>query len=287
VIVNIEGNRLVGRPGTGTIYQNNQAVDKFSYYCSSDTSCEGYIDPINKLKPGNYTASIFAGAVESNRFPFVFQYGSGYVPGSDGAPTSGNAHPAGTNVRAPNGVVYYINTQGLRMPYASAGAYRSYKFNTWENLVQANSADLALPIKTYQDAAGNTKTSFRLHREGSLVNDKGTVYLISNGSRHGFASDKVFRGLGFSYKNVYPGDTSYMATSSVIDSINRAHFAGMIINDNGTIYLLDDSGKYGIPSVAVLDRIGYWLTDAVPANSYDKQLPLHFNFDANFINNPD
>lgn len=71
--------------------------------------------------------------------------------------------------------------------YTSPGAFLSYKFNSWDKVATANSADLAL----------NVSSDYLAPRNGSLINDKGTIYIITHRARVGFASEAVFKGLGY------------------------------------------------------------------------------------------
>lgn len=190
-------------------------------------------------------------------------------------PGFGTPHSEGTNVLGSDGTVYRIVGSGLaesRSPYTSAGAFLSYKFNSWATTVGANTADLILPITTYTPT-GSTETTVAYipPRSGALINDHGTVYLITGGGRAGFTTEAVFKGLGFSFSNVYPGDTSFIGLNyEPINSINLKHHDGVLINDNGTLYVMRNGFRVGFPSMQVLDSWGYWVTDAVPANSYDR-----------------
>ena len=126
----------------------------------------------------------------------------------------GEAHAAGANISL-DSVVYRIEVGGSRSPFTSAGAYRSYKFNTWGNAFPGTTGDKALPLTTYTPSGSTeTKTYFIPPRNGSLINDNGTVYLIIGGLRAGFTSEAVFKGLGYSFSNVYAGDTSFMVYRS-------------------------------------------------------------------------
>ncbi len=190
-------------------------------------------------------------------------------------PTTSNAHPVGSNVKGVDGTVYFISAGGSRSPYTSAGAFLSYKFNNWGAVAEANTDDMNLPLTTYAVSPDNTlATYFIPPRNGSLINDHGTVYLITNGQRAGFTSSAVFTGAGYSFSNVYSGDTSFMVTLPPISSADRAHSDGTLINDQGTLYVIKGGSRLGFPSMAVLESWGYWTSDAVPANSYDRNLPM-------------
>lgn len=192
------------------------------------------------------------------------------------------AHSAGTNVLAPDGTVYFIRTNNTvlpdsdlwktKMPYTSAGAFTSYKFNSWDTVVAANADDLALPNATNSTSTFTGPARFAQPRPGALINDNGTVYLVTEG-KAGFTNEAAFKGMGYSYKNVYPGDTSFLIPDGGISTDQCRHLHGSLVNDNGTLYLMLYMTKLGVPTMAVLDSWGYWLEDAVPANSFDRLVP--------------
>lgn len=175
---------------------------------------------------------------------------------------AGEKHPEGTNVLGSDGTVYRMMGDG-RNAYTSAGAFTSFKFNTWATLVPINSFDSSLPVG-----------AFIAPRNGSLILDNKTVYLITLGQRIGFATESAFKGMGYSYSNVYPGDTSFMTSLAPINSTDQAHPQGTLINENGTLYVIGNNSKVGMPSMTVLESWGYWVTDAVTANKYDIALPV-------------
>jgi hypothetical protein len=179
------------------------------------------------------------------------------------APLAASAatHAAGTNVVS-NGTVYFLDGTTKR-PYTSAGAFLSYGFNSWSGVVQASAEDLALPTG-----------SFVPPMDGSLINDKGTVYIITNGQRAGVTSAQNFLGMGYSFSNVMDGDTSFMASTALVNSTAVQHPVGTLVNDNGTVFLITASGKMGIPSLSVFNSWGYSFKNVVAANSYDKALPM-------------
>ncbi len=184
-----------------------------------------------------------------------------YAPSS---PVAGTDIP-GTNISS-NGTVYMITTDGQRRPYTSAGAFLSYGFNSWTNVVPASSVDLALP-------AGN----FIPPRDGKIIcsdngSDKGTCYLITNSQKAAFANAAVFKGLGFNFSNSVNGDISFLPSAPTISNASQAHSAGVLINLNGTIYLVGDNGLLGIPDMNTLTSWGYSLTDSVKANAADSAM---------------
>jgi hypothetical protein len=165
-------------------------------------------------------------------------------------------HPAGTNITA-SGIVYFLDGSSRR-PYTSAGAFSSYGFNTWSGLQIANASDLNLP-------SGN----FVPPMDGSLINDHGTVWVISKGQKWGFTNSNAFNGLGYSWSNVITGDASFLPTGGNISLAAQAHPIDTVINDNGTDYLITSKGKVGIPSQVVFASWGYSDAKVVTANSFD------------------
>jgi hypothetical protein len=240
-------------------------------YTNTPTGLGAGIDP-SGLSVGQYNTSIkISGSFPGS--PIVIPVSltiSAKTPG----PTNGPAHANYTNVVGPDGTVYRIE-YGARYPYTSAGAFLSYGFNTWSTVLPATTGDLALDLPTYTPSGSTqSRTYFIPPRNGSLINDNGTVYLITNGLRTGFASSQAFLGLGYSFVNAQPGDTSFMVTLAPINSSAMAHPDGTLINDNGTIYLLKNNYRMGFPSMAVFYSWGLKLNEVVPANSYDRSAPV-------------
>ncbi len=218
------------------------------------------------LTAGNYNVSVINSNGESATVPLTVKTTTVTPSTVD----TGVQHSIGTNVLGTDGTVYRIVEGNYRSPYTSAGAFTSYKFNTWVTTVTANAKDMKLPLSTYTpNGASTTATYFIPPRNGALINDKGTVYIITGGLRAGFASESAFKGLGYSYSNVYPGDTSFMVSMDPIKSASQKHPNGTLINDKGTIYVMQNGYRVGFPNMDILESWGYWVTDAVPANAYD------------------
>ena len=175
------------------------------------------------------------------------------------------AHSAGTNVIS-NGTIYMITDDGQRRPYTSAGAFLSYGFNSWGVVVPAAPEDMALP-----------EGKFIPPRDGNIVcsdrgTDKGTCYLITNSKRAAFVSGQIFKDLGFSFAKALTGDVSFLEADANISASTEQHRAGVLINRNGTIYLVSPDGLMGIPSLEVLGSWGYVFEDAVKAVNADAVL---------------
>jgi hypothetical protein len=212
-------------------------------------------------------ANLFTSDVVENNITVTV--GSATLPAVPLASVGTTSHPNNTNVIS-NGTIYLI-TSGMREPYTSAADFLSYGLNSWATVQPANTADLALPIQSVTLPGTSTTRSFYVApRNGSLINDNGTVYLITNGLRVGFSSAAVFTGLGYSFTNVASGDTSFLTALAPLNSSTIAHPDGTLINDNGTIYIMQNGYRMGIPSADVFKSWGMKSNEVVKANSYDK-----------------
>ncbi len=183
-------------------------------------------------------------------------------------------HAVGTNIKTADGTVYTISSDGTRRPYTSAGAFLSYGFNFWSNVVLASQEDLYLPVG-----------SFIPPQDGKVIcsdrgTDQGTCYLISQSKKVGFPSEYVFKNQGFSFSNALYGDVSFIVLDSPLslsDSYSR-HRAGTLINKDGTIYLSNGDGTVmGIPNLGIFNSWGFKFTDVVPANNSDLPLSVTSN----------
>ncbi len=249
------------------------ATDTLPAYPGSPSGIGASADVTN-LAVGTYTTAIyirgnFAGAA------LVFPITLTVAPA--GTPLPGNqAHPDGTNILTSGGTIYRI-ILGARQPYTSAGAFLSYGYNTWAGVVPANSYDLALPI----GSAGTGGVAFIPPRDGSLIKDHGTVYIISDGYRVGFTSAEVFLGLGYSFADVLDGDTSFLTTLTPINTSQMAHSSGTVINDRGTICIIESvfraqgtPGRRCFSNLSDMNSWGIKASDMVTANNFDQGLQI-------------
>ena len=91
-------------------------------------------------------------------------------------------HPNGSLVLS--GSTIFRIMDGSRQGFPSANVFLSNGYE-WDNVVPANSVDLAL-----------SQGANLMLRDGTLVNDGGTVYIISNGQERGLSLVAGFSGLG-------------------------------------------------------------------------------------------
>jgi len=111
-------------------------------------------------------------------------------------------------------------------------------------------------------------------KEGSLLNDKGTIYIIENGKKKGFTNFKAFSGLGYNLNNAIQADTSNILEAGVITSANQRHTRGVLILDKGAVYYLGQDLRYPFPSEEVFRSWDNDFKDVVKANSFDLALTL-------------
>jgi hypothetical protein len=179
------------------------------------------------------------------------------------------AHGAGSVVKTSDGTVYFINSNNHRAAFTSAGAFLTYGFLSWSQVVDANTDDLALAADP-----------FIAPRDGSIfcaTSTKGTdvageCALITGGMKAAFTSASVFSGQGYSFARAQYGDSSFLAKTSNIDNAGAAHRQGALVNQSGTVYLVGTSTLLGIPSVDVFNSWGYSFADVVPANAADMSM---------------
>jgi hypothetical protein len=191
---------------------------------------------------------------------FVFAASSPHNP----AVLGDSVHAPGTNIFDPHSAtIYFISPIGTRRPYTSIGNFSSYGFNNFPGIKTATAGDLALPIGTFMPPAN-----------GSLINDNGTIYLITHEKKAAFTSATVFNALGYSFANVIAGDVSFVPAVAAISDSNSAHLANTLISDQGTIYYMECNGRFGIPSTDVFHSWGFHFKNAVPANTFDIALEI-------------
>ncbi len=175
-------------------------------------------------------------------------------------------HPAGTNIKTPDGTVWFINSVYQRQAYTSAGAFLSYGFNNFSSVVNTNASDYELMVDNFiPPADGKIICSDRGF-------DRGTCYLISQGDKAGFTSEAVFTGLGYKFSRALYGDVSFLPTSGVISDSSAPHRDGTLINRQGTVAYVYAGGYLSFPSIEVFNSWGFSFEDVVPANKADSDM---------------
>jgi hypothetical protein len=207
--------------------------------------------------------------------------GSGSVPSTPSTPTTPPetppvippipvvGHPVGSLIKDATGTIFMIAKDGTvvsRRPYTSAASFLSYKYNSFSAVQDANAVDMSL-------AAG----SFIPPRDGSIIcsdrnADKGTCYVISEGTKRGIVSEAVFKSFGYKFQDALTGDVSFLPVGSVIAAADQAHPVGTLVLNGSTLQIVSPTGLFGIPSVEVLQSWGFSISDQLASNTYDRSL---------------
>jgi hypothetical protein len=183
--------------------------------------------------------------------------------------TAGAANaPAGALVQDSSGTIFFVTDNFQRRPFTSAGAFYSYGFLSFSQVVSTTA---------YSNFYTLPESSFIPPRDGSIFcasQTKGTdvageCALITGGQKASFTSEAVFKGLGFSFARAQYGDSSFLAKTSNVDNTTSAHRPGVLVNLNGTVYLVGSSSLLGIPSLEVFNSWGYSFADSVSGNAAD------------------
>ena len=122
-----------------------------------------------------------------------------------GAPIADSAlpHPEGALVLQSNGTVWWV-LGGTRQGFESTAVFNTYGFS-WSKIVSANAADLAL-----------AEGSLVKFRDGTLVLDGSTYYLISDGKKKAFSSATDLTNRGYKTSNAISASLSaYVSGGSV------------------------------------------------------------------------
>lgn len=118
--------------------------------------------------------------------------------------SSSETHPEGALVLESIGTVWWIR-DGVRMGFESEAVFRTYGF-TFSRVVVANTADMGLPE--------GSRVKFR---DGTLVNDNGAVYVISDGKKIGFRTMNALTSRGYQIDNSISAQLNNYDTGQVLD----------------------------------------------------------------------
>ncbi|MEZ4180397.1 MAG: phosphodiester glycosidase family protein [Candidatus Doudnabacteria bacterium] len=152
----------------------------------------------NQQKKGFASAEVFLGL--GYKFENVFSANLVDVPFAKLIDNSDQAHSNGIFVIDQEGRVWYLE-QGQRRPVPNPQTLFSYNL-TFDQLIPANQADLNLP-------EGATLG----FNSGSLINDQGTVWIVSENNKSSFDSAECFLSFGFNFAQLYIGSTEQLQTN--------------------------------------------------------------------------
>ncbi len=121
------------------------------------------------------------------------------------------------------------------------------------------------------------------YNNGQLISENGTIYIVYQNTKVGFANAAAFLGLGFKFKDVTPATNSGLTISpKVIITADGGHSRGTWILSGKTIYFVSPTGLIPVADWNIFLNNGGQAGYIVKANSYDlamKKLPLLTNND--------
>lgn len=130
----------------------------------------------------------------------------------------------------------------------------------------------ATPPVTPPDNTQSPVTNSTIYESGTLVNDRGTIYVILRREKIPFTDMKAFTGLGYSTSYVINGDVSgypLPPNGYNLHSDRQDHAWGTWLDYSGTIYYSDPTGLIGVPSWDVFLANGGKSQYIIKANAAD------------------
>jgi predicted outer membrane repeat protein len=98
------------------------------------------------------------------------------------------------------------------------------------------------------------------HRNGTLILDGSTVYLIKDGQRFGFRNPEEYQSYGYNFSQVVPASGSDKNLKFLPENILKAMVGTLVLDqsDGKTVYMIGDNfTKRGFVSAAVFKALGY------------------------------
>lgn len=113
------------------------------------------------------------------------------------------------------------------------------------------------------------------YKNGKLIKEGATIYIVYKNTKSGFKNMSVFWGLGYKSSNVASVyDTGLVDSGYVVNSTKIAHPWGSWLKSGNTIYFAHELGLIPISSWEVFVNNGGESGNIVPANIYDFQRPI-------------
>jgi subtilisin family serine protease len=143
-------------------------------------------------------------------------------------------YPNGALIRTANSGVYIIK-QGFKRPIIDPIIFLSYYYRWQDILVISQTNFDAIP----------TGDALPL-REGFLIANKNTVYVIEQGMKRPIVSPSVFLGLGYKWGNIYFPSESVLnnhPTGALLSDINQPPNGSVVYAEGTGAYLIDNGKK--------------------------------------------
>lgn len=162
---------------------------------------------------------------------------------------NGSNFPNGILLKATNNPKVYYIENGKRRPIESPNMLRS-QFR-WEDLV------VSTPVEVDSIPMGAEMT----YRDGSLLSNRGAVYVISDGTRRPIESASTFLQKGYKWSNVIAVSDAELAPHPQGDMLTAAdkHPNGsLLLRPGGEVYTIKNGKRRYIPSPLIFEARYRW-----------------------------
>lgn len=122
--------------------------------------------------------------------------------------------------------------------------------------------------------SGSCVLGANTYANGTLISENGTVYIVYKNSKSAFGNPEAFLGLGYSFGNVWPVNSSVPFSGYVVNSKNSPHPWGSWVKSGSTVYFVHDTGLIPVPDWNNFLNNGGQASLIVMANSWDLQKPI-------------
>jgi hypothetical protein len=113
------------------------------------------------------------------------------------------------------------------------------------------------------------------YKNGELLKEGGTIYIIYRNSKSGFANFSAFSGFGFSLSNVLDAGYVNVPTSGyVISTASASHPWGSWVKSGNTVYFVHEQGLIPVPDWNTFISNGGQAHLIVNSNQYDFYVPM-------------
>lgn len=107
------------------------------------------------------------------------------------------------------------------------------------------------------------------HVNGTIIISGGTIYKIENGLKRGFPTVAAFLSHNYQFFQARPATTDDL----ILPQGSNMDFAdGSLVNDNGTVFMVNQGGKRGFTSAAVFTGLGFKFGNVFAGSTANFQL---------------
>lgn len=244
---------------------------------------------VTVCQSGNGCGSLYVSVVGYNNYNNGnYNYGSPYLTTTT-LPTAYSGQYYSYQLQATGGsypYTYAISSgnlpAGLSLSYTGyisgipqCSGNRDFSVQVTDSAGRNSSRQLTLPMTNCGYGYGNGYGSGYVYgtstyKNGSLIKENGTVYLVYKNTKTGFANANAFLGLGYSWANVQTtGYTGLTQSAYTVNTQYARHPWGTWIKAGNTIYFVHELGLIPVPSYEAFINNGGEDRLVVPANSYD------------------